>query len=309
MPAIARRSFARGSGALGLLAASPGFAQTSAPIRAGVETDEYEGWFGQDTGFFAKAGLNVETQLFSNGAAGVAALIGGSLTVAGTNVVTVAQARDHGVPIVLIAPSIVYVNSNANNSLMVLRDSPLRSAKDLTGKTVGVLSLQGILSLVTKVWIDKNGGDSTSVQLVEVTPPQMLAAMQRGTVDAALMVDPFLTGAAAETRLLGKPEGALGERLISTGWIAKTDWVEQNRATAKTYAQVIAQIARWANDPANRDQATAIVSKRLGRNVDLGKTVYAPTFDTDPMQPILTEAYRYKYISRPMTVAEITLSA
>ena len=51
----------------------------------------------------------------------------------------------------------------------------------------------------------------------------------------------------------------------------------------------MAQTARWANDLSNRDQATAIVTKNLGRPVDLGKTVYAPTFDSDPMQPILTK--------------------
>jgi hypothetical protein len=63
--------------------------------------------------------------------------------------------------------------------------------------------------------------------------------------------------------------------------------------------------ARWANDVSNRAQATAIVTKNLGRPVDLGKTFYAPTFDYAPMQPILDDAYKYKFISRPMTVAEL----
>jgi len=307
MSTITRRSFAGGLGAAGLLAGLPALAQTGAPFIAGVTSDDgYEAWFAQDAGFFAKAGLNVQSQLFNNGATAAAALTGGSLTVACGNVVTVAQARDHGVPIVLIAPSIVYVNTAANNSLMVLRESPVQSAKDLTGKTVGVLSLQGILSLSLKVWIDQNGGDSKNVQLVEITPPQMLAAMQRGTVAAALMVDPFLTAAAPETRVLGLPSGTFGPRTIVTGWFATTDWIKQNPAAAKSYAQIMAQTARWANDPANRDRATQIVAKYLGRTIDLGKTFYAPTFDSDPMQPILTAAYSYKYISRPMTVADIT---
>lgn len=307
MAHVTRRSFAAGLGSLGVLAARPALAQTAAPLRAGVTSDDgYEAWFAQDLGFFAKSGLNVESQFFNNGAAAAAALTGGSLTVACGNVVTVAQARDHGLPIVMVAPSIVYVNANPNNSLMVLRESPLQTAKDLNGKTVGVLSLQGILSLSLKLWIDANGGDSKTVQLVEITPPQMLAAMQRGTVAAALMVDPFLTAAAAETRLFGLPSGAFGPRSIVTGWFATTDWIKQNGAAAKSFAQIMSQTARWANDPANRDQATQIVAKHLGRTIDLGKTAYAPNFQSDPMQPILAAAFRYKYISRPMTVADIT---
>lgn len=306
MSAFSRRSFVAGAGGSALLAALPerGFAATT--IRAGVTSDDgYEAWFAQEIGLFAKAGLDVNTQLFPNGSAAAAALIGHSLDFACGNVVTVAQARDHGVPVFLVAPSIVSLANAANTGLTVALDSPIRSAKDLTGKAVGVLSIQGILALSVKVWLDKNGGDSKAVQLVEVTPPEMLAAIQRGTVAAALMVDPFLTVTATQVRLLANPVEAMGPRLVSTGWFSTTDWISQNQSAARAYADVIANTARWANDVSNRPQATTIVTKNLGRPVDLGKTFYAPTFDYAPMQPILDDAFRYKFISKPMTVADL----
>lgn len=306
MTAFSRRSFVAGLGGSALVAATSGPGTAAMALHAGVSSDDgYEAWFAQDIGLFAKAGLDVTAQLFGNGAAAAAALIGHSLDFACGNVVTVAQARDHGVPVTLVAPSIISDAKYANTGLTVSSDSPIRSAKDLEGKTVGILSIQGILAMSVQVWLDKNGADSKRVKLVEVTPPEMLAALQRGTVAATLMVDPFLTLWANQCRLLANPVEAIGPRIISTGWFATNDWVAQNQAAAKAFADVIAATARWANDPANRGQATAIVTKYLGRPVDLGKTYYAPTFDAAPMQPILDDAYRYKFISRPMTVAEL----
>jgi NitT/TauT family transport system substrate-binding protein len=305
MTAFSRRSFVAGCAGSALLAASAVPGEAATELHAGVSSDDgYEAWFAQDIGLFARAGLDVTSQLFANGAAAAAALVGHSLDFACGNVVTVAQARDHGVPVTLVAPSIIS-RTPANTGLTVAIDSPIRSAKDLEGKAVAVLSIQGILALSVKVWLDKNGADSQRVQLVEVTPPAMLAALQHGTVAAALMVDPFLTGAGAQVRLLSNPVDAIGPRIISTGWFSTTDWIAQNQPAAKAYADVMAETARWANDVGNRAQATAIVTKYLGRPVDLGKTFYAATFDSAPIQPILDDAYRYKFISRPMTVAEI----
>ncbi len=194
MSAFSRRSFVAGLGGTALLAAASERGSAATALHAGVTSDDgYEAWFAQEIGLFAKAGLDVNSQLFANGSAAAAALIGHSLDFACGNVVTVAQARDHGVPVTLVTPSIVSVATAANTGLTVAMDSPIRTAKDLEGKTVGVLSIQGILAMSIQLWLDKNGADSKRVQLVEITPPQMLAALQRGTVAATLMVDPFLT--------------------------------------------------------------------------------------------------------------------
>jgi NitT/TauT family transport system substrate-binding protein len=306
MNAFSRRSFAAGLGGSALLAATSVPGGAAATIHAGVTSDDgYLAWFAADTGLFAKAGLDVNAQLFANGAAAAAAVIGHSLEFGCGNVVTVAQARDHGVPVTLVAPSIVSQAAAANTGITVMPDSPIHSAKDLEGKTVAVLSIQGILAMAVQVWLDKNGADPKKVTLVELTPPAMLAALQRGTVAATLMVDPFLTLSAPQVRLLADPVAAIGPRILSTGWFGTTDWIAQNAAATRTYADVMGAAARWADDPANRAQATAIAAKYLGRPVDLGKTFYAPTFDNAPMQPILDDAYKYKFISRPMTVAEL----
>jgi NitT/TauT family transport system substrate-binding protein len=303
-----RRSFTGSLAALAALAARPGSAQTAAAaIRAGVNyVDGFQAWFAQELGLFAKAGLRVETQVFNNGAAAAAGVVGGSLTTAIGNIVTVAQAHDHGVPIVLIAPSILYDNDKPNDGLVVLRESPIRDAKDLAGKTIGVTSVQGILSLVTKAWIDQNGGDSTKSQYVEVTPPQMLAALQRGTIACGLMVDPFLTAAAGDVRIIGLAEASVGLKHLATGWFALRSWVDQHASEVKAFAGALAQASRWANDPAHREEATAIVAKNLGQHVDVGKSIWATSTENASIQLILTRAYRYKYISHPMTVADIT---
>ena len=306
MTGLSRATFTVGAAGAAMWAAAARSAAAAGPIRTGVSSEDgYEAWFALDTGLFSRAKLDVQSQMVQNGPAAAAAIIGGSLEIAAGNIVSVAQAHDRGLPVVLLAPSVLYVSAAANNGLVVLRDSPIRSAKDLEGKPIGSFSLQGILGLSTMAWIDKNGGDSKRVQFVEVSAPQTVAALQRGTIAAGIMVDPFLTAAGDQVRILARPEDALGSRLISTGWFTTSDWANQNAAAARAFAEAIADAALWANDPKNRQQATDIVAKYLGRRVDLGKQFYARSFGSDPMQPILDAAYHYAFVNHPVTLDQL----
>ncbi len=305
MIGMSRAAFTAGAGAAMWMAGVQRGAAIG-PIRAGVSSEDgYEAWYALETGLFSKAGLDVQSQMVQNGPAAAAAIIGGSLEIAAGNIVSVAQAHDRGLPVVLLAPSVLYVGAAANNALVVMRDSPIRTAKDLEGKPIGSFSLQGILGLATSAWIDKNGGDSKRVQFVEIAAAQTVAALQRGTIAAGIMIDPFLTTAGDQVRIIARPEDALGSRLISTGWFTTSDWANQNAVAARAFASAMADAARWANDPKNRSQATDIVAKYLGRRVDLGKQFYALSFDSDPVQPILDAAYHYKFINHPVTVEQL----
>ena len=115
---------------------------------------------------------------------------------------------------------------------------------DLADKPIGSFSLQGILGLATSAWIDKNGGDSTRVQFVEIAAPRTVAALQRGTIAAGIMIDPFVTAAGDQVRILARPEDALGSRLISTGWFTTSKWANQNAAAARAFAAARASVAR-----------------------------------------------------------------
>jgi NitT/TauT family transport system substrate-binding protein len=295
--------------AIALAVAAPSRAQTPEKLNVAITAnDGYTAFFAQDLGLFQKAGLNVDVKIFANGPAIAAAVASRDLQIGLSNVVTIAQARERGLPFTLVAPVSLVVAGDPSTQMVALPDSPVRTGKDLNNKTIGAASIAGILRLCAQAWIDRNGGDSSTVKFVEVTPGETLAALQRGTIAAALMVDPALAAVRPQIRALGNPMEAIGPRLLVTGFFANDAWIAQNPQVAKTFARVIEEAGRWANDAKNRPAANAILAKYTHNAAsDLGNVVYARTFDSTLLQPILDSAVKYKFLSKPLAAADIML--
>ncbi len=126
-------------------------------------------YYGVRSGIFRRAGVDVQPTIVGSGAAGTAALVGGSAEVSYTNIVTVIQAHRRGVPMRIIAPATLYVSDRSSSSAtLVLKDSPIKTGRDLNGKVLGTLALADINAVATQAWIDETGGDSKSVRMIEV---------------------------------------------------------------------------------------------------------------------------------------------
>ena len=88
-----------------------------------------EPYYAMEMGFFKRAGLsNVTLQTIPTGAAMTAAVAGGAIDIAISNIVSVAQAYQRNVPFTLVAPAGLYSSSAPTSILMVAKDSPLRTA-------------------------------------------------------------------------------------------------------------------------------------------------------------------------------------
>lgn len=104
-----------------------------------------EPYYAREMGFFKRAGLVASLDGFStNGAAIAAAVEGGSLDVGVSNVPSLVGAHLRGLPLVIVAGAGLYSSSAPGEVLMVPSASPIKSAKDLEGKTVAVNSLKSI---------------------------------------------------------------------------------------------------------------------------------------------------------------------
>jgi len=132
--------------ALALGARAPARAATPAPVRGlalkvglvpGAETAQP--FYAREQGAFGRAGLDVDIRLFTDASAVGAALVAGAIDVAYGGIIAAAVAHDKDPPIVVLAGANVYVaRAAATGILVVARASPIRSAADLTGKTVAV---------------------------------------------------------------------------------------------------------------------------------------------------------------------------
>jgi NitT/TauT family transport system substrate-binding protein len=246
-------------------------------------------------GYLTRAGLAVDSQIMSNGAATIAAIMGGSIDLGGSNSLSFLQAREKGLPLKIVAPQAIYRMGAASTALVTSKDSPLRTGHDLTGKVVGVNALGGSPHIAVKAWIDKNEGDAAAVHFVELTFPSMPAAIAAGRVDAAMIAEPALTAALQNGRQLGDAYGAIGPLWLSDAIVATEAWIEAHGDEARRFAQALRATALWANR--NHDKTADISARTLKIEPAVVRTmrraVFAETVTPRLLQPVIDAGVTY----------------
>jgi NitT/TauT family transport system substrate-binding protein len=204
-------------------------------------------YFAQELGFFKKAGLDVDVQTVTNGAAAANAVLSGALDISEGNVLSIALAHEKGLPLTFVAPLANYSSTAPTSLLMVDKTSSITSGADLNGKTLAVNGLSDITQIAAEGWIDAHGGDSRTVHYVEMTFSEMGPALERHTVDAAVVTEPFLIGAKKTARVIGSCYDAIGDRFMVNGWFATNDYIAKNPDVLKRFARALREASDWAN--------------------------------------------------------------
>ena len=294
----------------------PAIARAQAtPIRvAGVYSDLFaEPFYAKDAGAFAKAGFDVEATVLVNAGA-VAAALGNSLDMGTGDLVSGVNAILAGVPILLVAGGGLYIESSDAGSavLGVAPDSPIRVPKDVIGKSVGVPTLVGMTTACVKSWLASNGVDESTVRFVEIPPPIAVGALQRGTVDVALVGEPFVTAQKGQYRVLGSPYNVAADRAPNKAfcvsvWYAAKSWVDEDPARARRAVQAIYDTARWANTHHDETFAILVRDGKLDPDKARGmqRTTYATSLTPALVQPILDIALQNKIFPHPVDAASI----
>jgi NitT/TauT family transport system substrate-binding protein len=204
-----------------------------------------------DKGYFASEGLTIVPTPSTGGAAGVPGLMAGAFDVMYGNVVSTMLAQQQGFRLEVIAAGTKQYDSPANTNGMVARaGDPIKSGKDLEGKTVAVNTRNGIIWLFARAWIAKSGGDPAKVTFKEVPFPQMLDALRGKQIDAAFMVNPFFNAAvtdASTSQLVATPYREVQPDVEVGHYISTQDYFAKNRETMAKYARAFRKGVQWYN--------------------------------------------------------------
>ena len=306
-----RRSAAlRALAALGALAGgSAADAQTPPVLHvAASPSDAFaEAIYAQGAGFFKDAGLNVELVSLANSGSLAAAVAGGTIDMGLGNVIAVASARAQGLPLAVIAPSALYLAKNPATVVITGKNSPLNSAKDLEGKTIATIEVRGTQQASIRQWMAKNGADSSGVKFVEMPFSTMAAMVNAGRIDAAMIGEPALSSAKPLVRIIGNPYEAVAPAWYLNVWFANSDWLQKNRATARTFVAVMSKTATWAN--AHHAETGVMLQKFLPLTDDvvakMTRAEYGVKLSTEYMQPILDTATKYGILKAPVDAKDL----
>jgi NitT/TauT family transport system substrate-binding protein len=187
--------------------------------------------------------------------------------------------------------------------LAVLPNSPYRSAKDLNGTTIGVISVGGIALLCVQGWIDRNGGDFGSLKMVEVTAAETVAALDQNRIAAGVLSDPQLSAERSRIRIIGKCYDAVAPKFMLTVWFSTTDWANKNPDPVRRFAEAMNAAEDWAER--NPEQSRDVLEKWFKTKVVHMHHFHSRTIEPGMLQPVLDAAFKYKLVTKQLSAGDL----
>jgi len=212
----------------------------------------------QEKAWYQEAGLDVETIEMKGGATIIPAILGGSIQIGFSNVISVILAQSAGLDIKIICNSHNdgYTKkagepggyATSTSGLLVLQDSGIRGPKDLEGKKIAVNAIKGIDWIAVSEWMEKNNADPKKVIWVEIDFPKMIPALMGNKVDAVQAGEPQKTILRSQgATLLANTLHDLRPGAIIASFVAKEDWISKNPDQVQGFVSATAKGQDYLN--------------------------------------------------------------
>jgi NitT/TauT family transport system substrate-binding protein len=295
-------------------AARPVRAQALPPLRVGTApADSFaQAWYAQELGLFSKAGLTVDVQMFNSGTAAASAVIGGSLDIAITTPIPLANAHLRGVPFVIVCSATVNTPKAPTELICVRKSGTVRQAADLVGKTAAVNTVKTLLQLGLEVYLAKSNIAMSTMKVVEMPFAEMGPAIDRGAIDAAVLTEPALSKALQknDVRILVDPLPIISPRFVAASWFSTRQFVERNPEAVKRYVAAMYETARWANRN-HKASAPILVRYTKMEPDDVDKMIrvdFAEQTRAAEYQPLLDACTKFGYLPKTVAASDLLLA-
>jgi NitT/TauT family transport system substrate-binding protein len=204
-------------------------------------------------GEYDKAGLDVEMVDFKGGSQALTAVLGGSADV-------VSGYYDHCVNLAAKGQALQAFVVYDRYPGLVLAVSPkqtgaIKSVKDLAGKKVGVSAPGSSTHYFLNYILKKNGVAADTVAVIGIgLTSSAVAAMEQGSVDAAVMIDPapsLLQGKYKDLTILSDTRNekdnieVFGGEYPGGALYTRTEWIAKNEKAAQALANALVATLKW----------------------------------------------------------------
>jgi len=264
--------------ALWMLAGSAAFAQTKEvtiahqdmldPYRTVMESGELE----------KATGYKINWRMFGGGGDVIRAMASGDVQIgeAGSSPITAAASQGQDIKLFWILDDI------ADAEALVARNgSGINGMKDLKGKKVAT-PFVSTSHYQLMVDMKLEGVDPKTVNVMNMRPPEIAAAWERGDIDAAFIWDPVLSKVKTNGKVLAT-SGTIGKKGFPTfdGMVVNAAWAAKNeafmvafvKALAKADAEYRDNVAKWTAD-SPQVKAVAKWTKADAKSVPAAMALY-----------------------------------
>lgn len=259
-------------------------------------------WAAIDEGIFADHGLELEIVPAQGGAQAIPALLSGDIQFAIGQPFGPIRADLQDLGVAIIGD---YANSLAEgddvNAVVALGDSGIATPKDLAGKKVSVNSLGAAGDLTIRAAVDADGGDSSTIEFIEVAFPDVKSQLEAGTIDAAWAPDPFRAMVLGEGGVsVVAPYQAMIPGLSVLTNITTQELIDSDPDLVDSYSAAMTEALEFASG--NDDAVYAAIAEGLDIPIEAAQGIALPTFtyeiDLDSIKTLADLAVEYEYIDK-----------
>lgn len=261
-------------------------------------------YYAAEKGIFADHGLEVDVVPIQGGANAVPALLSGDFDIAVTNWPSYLLALGSDLPVNAVVPAAE--GSPDYAAIVAAPGSGIASPADLAGKTIAVNNLRSVAELTARVGLDEAGVDPATVKFTELPLPDTAGALAKGSVDAAWVVEPFLSASldAGATKVIDPFAGSLNGMPLGSLSTSKT-FAEANPDALDDFSAAMDEASE-----ALADETTfrAFLPSYTGLSADVAAKIVLPTMaasvDSDDLDAMAQRMTEYGWLDSEVDVPD-----
>jgi ABC-type nitrate/sulfonate/bicarbonate transport system substrate-binding protein len=258
-------------------------------------------YVGIKQGFFKQENLTIQPQLAEGGATITAQTVSGDLQVGFSNVTSLVIAASKKLPVQIVASGVQGAkdDSGAWDAVLSKKGSPIKDLKALEGKTVSVNNLNNVGPLTINTAMEKAGADYKKVKYVEVPFPDANAALETGRIDAAFVVEPFVSQGKAQgaNEVTHSFEETAPSYAVATYFVTK-QYAAQNKDVLDRFVRAINKSLDYAQS--HPDLVRQVVPTYTKIPKDVAAKMRLPQWSADLNRPSIQQtadlAQKYGFI-------------
>jgi len=246
-----------------------GYQDMVVPYRAAQEAKEIE----------KATGYKINWKQFGGGGEVIKAMASGAVQIGEVGSAGIAAAVSRGEPYELFW---ILDDIGDAEALVAKNGSGINSVADLKGKKIA-MPFNSTTHFHTMVALEQAGVNPADVQILNMRPPEVRAAWQRGDIQATWIWDPVLAEVKKDGKVIvssGKISADTGKATFD-GYIVNKDWAKANRDFMVKFVKVLAASdenyrankAKWTADAAEV-KAVAKWSGAKPEDVPAGMALY-----------------------------------
>jgi len=239
-------------------------------------------YLGVEQGFFSDRGLDVSMETAQGGAAIIPAVVSGQQEFGFSNNTSLLLAQAEDLPLKIVAPGSSSTSKPGEDfaGVVVPGNSEIKSAADLAGAKVAINTLNNISDTVVREAVRQDGGDPADIDFVELAFPDMPAAVAKGRVDAAFVVEPFLAISEGDgMRDVASAYALATDDLSVATYFTSEEVLQSDPELVEDFSAAMVESQEYASD--HPDEVRRIVTTYTDMDQELIEQLTLPAFPSE----------------------------